>query len=126
LQRGVWERCAAALVSDEVVSLSSSNGFRIAFEPDRERITLHVLGEIDIATAGDMEDPLLDLLDSGFETIVLDLREVTFLDSSGIRVLINSHQYAQECAARLSIVVGTSRSREVLELSGAIDHLDIS
>jgi anti-sigma B factor antagonist len=108
------------------VSLSSSNGFRIAVEPDRERITLHVVGEIDIATAGDMEDPLLDLLDSGFETIVLDLREVTFLDSSGIRVLINSHQYAQERAARLSILVGTSRSREVLELSGAIDHLDIS
>ena len=126
MQRRVWERRAAALVSDEVVSLSSSNGFRIAFEPDRECITLHVVGEIDIVTAGDMEDPLLDLLDRGFETVVLDLREVTFLDSSGLRVLINSQRYAQERGAHLSILVGTSRSRDVLELSGVIDHLDIS
>jgi anti-anti-sigma factor len=85
-----------------------------------------VLGEIDLATAGDVESPLLDLLNSGFETVVLDLREVSFLDSSGIRVLITTHQYAEARGAHLSIVVGTSRSREVLELSGAIDHLDVS
>jgi anti-sigma B factor antagonist len=73
-----------------------------------------------------MEGPLLELLDSGFETVVVDLREVSFLDSSGIGVLSSSHRYAQDRGARLAIVVGTSRSREVLELSGAIEQLDVS
>lgn len=58
--------------------------------------------------------------------MVLDLREISFLDSSGIRVLITINQYAEDRGAHLSIVIGTSPSRRVLELSGAIDHLDVS
>lgn len=106
--------------------VDSPHGFRVELKPDRERVTVRVLGEVDLATAGEMEGPLLELLDSGFETVVVDLREVSFLDSSGIGVLSSSHQYAQDRGARLAIVVGTSRSREVLELSGAIEQLDVS
>ena len=106
--------------------LSSSDGFRVELEPDRERVTVRVVGEIDLATAGDVETPLLELLDSGFDTVVLDLREVSFLDSSGIHVLVSTDRYAASRGARLSILVGTSRGREVLELCGAIDHLDVS
>jgi anti-sigma B factor antagonist len=108
------------------VPLSGPNGFRVELIPDRESVTLRVLGEIDLATARDVEGPLRELLDRGFETVVLDLRDVGFMDSSGIRVLISSNQYAEDRGAHLSIVVGASRSREVLELSGAIDHLDVS
>ena len=87
---------------------------------------MRVVGEIDLATADAVEAPILELLGCGIETVVLDLREVSFMDSSGIRVLISSHQYAEDRGAHLSIVAGTSRSREVLELTGAIDHLDVS
>jgi anti-sigma B factor antagonist len=87
---------------------------------------VRVAGEVDLATADGMEAPILELLGSGFETVVVDLRKVSFMDSSGVRVLITSHNYAEDRGAHLSIVAGTSRSRDVLELSGAIDHLDVS
>lgn len=121
-----WERHARELAFGEAVFVDSPHGFRVELKPDGERVTVRVLGEVDLATAGDVEGPLRELLNSGFETVVLDLREVSFLDSSGIGVLISSHRYAQECGARLSIVVGRSRSREVMELSGVIDHLDVA
>jgi anti-anti-sigma factor len=87
---------------------------------------VRVAGEIDLATAAEMEAPVLEMLDNGFAHVVLDLREVTFMDSSGVRVLITAHQRAQDLGAGLSIVVGTSRIRQTLELSGAIDYLGVS
>jgi anti-anti-sigma factor len=51
---------------------------------------------------------------------------VKFMDSSGIRVLITTHQHAEALGASLSILVGTSRIRQTLELSGAIEYLGVS
>ena len=101
-------------------------GFSVELAPDRERVTMHVVGEIDLATADEVEMPLLELFDSGFAHVVVDLRDVSFMDSSGIRVLITAHQHAENLGGRLSIVVGASRIRQTLELSGAIDYLGVS
>jgi anti-anti-sigma factor len=103
-----------------------SDGVHVDLAPDRERVTVRVAGEIDLASAGDMEAPVLELLDSGFAHVELDLRQVTFMDSSGIRVLISAHQQAENRGARLSILVGASRIRQTLELSGAIEYLGVS
>ena len=101
-------------------------GLRVDIAPDHERVTVRAVGEIDLASVPQLEQPLVELLDSGFGQIVLDLRDVTFMDSSGVRVLITAHQLAQDRGANLSIVVGTSRVRRTLELSGAIDYLGVS
>jgi len=103
-----------------------SDGFRVELAPDRERVIVRVMGELDLATADDVERPLIELLDSGFGSVVIDLRGVTFLDSSGIHVLMRSHRHAEELGACLWTVVGASRSREVLELTGAIKHLNVA
>ena len=87
---------------------------------------MRVFGEIDLATAGAVQEPLVELLDSGFCHVALDLRKVTFMDSSGIRLLISAHHQAEELGATLSIVVGTARIRQALELSGAMDYLGVS
>jgi anti-sigma B factor antagonist len=108
------------------VRYRNPDGLRVDLAPDRERVTVHVAGEIDLATADDLERPLVELLDSGFEQVILDLREVTFMDSSGIRVLIGGHQHAERLGATLSIEVGASPIRQTLELSGAIDYLAVS
>jgi anti-sigma B factor antagonist len=106
--------------------LVRSDGFHIELAHDRERMVVRVLGEVDLVTAGQVERPLMELLDSGCATVVLDLREVSFMDSSGISVLVGAHQCAEEVGAHLAIVVGTSPSRRALELSGAIDQLNVS
>ena len=47
---------------------------------------VRAVGEIDLASVPELEQPLLELVDSGFGQIVLDLQDVTFMDSSGVRV----------------------------------------
>jgi anti-sigma B factor antagonist len=108
------------------VRQTSYEGLHVDIAPDRERVTVRADGEIDLATAPAIEGPLLELLDSGFRDVVLDLQEVRFMDSSGIRVLISVHQRAEALGGSLSVVLGTSRIRQTLELSGAIDYLGVS
>jgi anti-anti-sigma factor len=108
------------------VRQTSSGGLQVEVAPARERVTVRAEGEIDLATAAELEEPVLELLDRGFGHVVIDMRAVTFMDSSGIRVLITAHQHALDRGASLSIVVGTSRVRQTLELSGAIDYLGVS
>jgi anti-anti-sigma factor len=108
------------------VRQTSSEGLRVDIAPDRERVTVRAEGEIDLATIAEVERPVLELLDSGFGDVVIDMRAVTFMDSSGIRLLIGAHQQAVDRGASLSIVVGGSRIRKTLELSGAIDYLGVS
>ncbi|MGZ4186305.1 MAG: hypothetical protein ACXVUE_03020 [Solirubrobacteraceae bacterium] len=45
---------------------TSYDGLRVDIAPDRERLTVRAVGEIDLATAPAIEKPLLELLDSGF------------------------------------------------------------
>lgn len=48
-------------------------------------------GEIDVATAPALRDTLLGLLNRGAESLVVDLRGVTFLDSTGVGSLLRIH-----------------------------------
>jgi anti-sigma B factor antagonist len=116
----------APLASRQPVRQTSSEGLRVEIAPDRERVTVRAEGEIDLATIAEVERPVLELLDSGFGHVVVDMRAVTFMDSSGIRLLIGAHRQAVDRGASLSIVVGGSRIRKTLELSGAIDYLGVS
>ncbi len=53
---------------------------------------LALKGEVDSGSYTELRQPLLDLIDSGATDIVIDLAEVTFLDSSGLRGLIEGIQ----------------------------------
>jgi anti-sigma B factor antagonist len=62
---------------------------------DPHRIGAHtvvgVTGEIDVATAPALRDTLLALVNRGAPSLVLDLRGVTFVDSTGIGSLLRIH-----------------------------------
>ena len=60
-------------------------GFEIAVTPAAEGVLVAVSGELDIATASAFEATLLEQLAEG--PVRLDLRELSFMDSTGIRVL---------------------------------------
>jgi anti-sigma B factor antagonist len=59
--------------------------FRITVHPGAERTVVTAAGEVDLATAGEIGDTLRAELATG--PVLLDLSELTFMDSSGVRVL---------------------------------------
>jgi anti-sigma B factor antagonist len=93
--------------------------------PDRERVLVRPLGDVDIATAEQLERPVVELIERGFSRVVLDLRGVTFLDSSGVHALVQCRERAEERGARMSIILGGAATRRVLDITGLIDHFEI-
>jgi len=82
-------------------------------------------GEIDIASSPELRDALLEPQAQG-DTLVLDLREVTFIDSSGLGVIAGQRKRAQEDGHHFAVAVdGTSAVHRVLSLSGLTKLLDI-
>jgi len=80
-------------------------------------------GELDLAVA----DELSAVLDSAqAPTLVLDLRDVTFIDSSGLSVIVAAHQRARAAGARFALVVTRpSPVHRLLELCGLAQTLTL-
>lgn len=88
-------------------------------------ISFALSGELDLSTLEQLETALDGGLDGKPEMVVIDLRELTFLDSSGLRVMLALHADLREEGGRLVLVQGPRRVQRVLELTGADEELEI-
>jgi anti-anti-sigma factor len=75
-------------------------------------------GELDIASAPAFEQAIADATAEPGAELVLDLRELTFMDSSGLRALAQANTRAGESGVDLSIWRGPRQIERVLEISG--------
>ena len=91
---------------------------RCDVQPWRESLWIQPDGEIDYATADVVQSTVAHFLDAGFSHIVIDLRKVTFLDSSGLRVLIEARQAAAERKISFSVAPGPPGIRRLFEVTG--------
>jgi anti-anti-sigma factor len=92
---------------------------------DRDGVVhmISLSGELDLATAPAVERELerVEATDAG--SIVLDLSDLTFMDSTGARLIIQAHQRSRADANRLALLRGPAAVQRVLELSGVSDLL---
>lgn len=75
-------------------------------------------GEVDIYTAPRLKEGLAELLDAGVTGIVVDLADVTFIDSTALGVLIGGVRRLHERDGRMALVVATRPVERVLTLTG--------
>jgi anti-anti-sigma factor len=99
--------------------------FTVRHEPRETGMVVVASGEIDLATSPDLRKALLDPQASA-RTVVLDLRGVTFIDSSGLGVIVGQQKRARENGDGFAVVIaGASAVERILELSGLDNVLDI-
>ena len=93
--------------------------FSIVTEDENGRLLVTVRGELDLATAPELEAIVLPVLDAGGR-VLLDLRTLEFMDSSGVRVLVAAHARAERDGERFAIVRprGESEVSRIIEVSG--------
>ncbi len=96
---------------------------QIAALPDDEAC-LVLSGEIDAHTAPDLAGHL-DPLPGDSGDVVLDVAAIEFIDSSGLRLVVEAHQRAETDGRRLVIRTPSPALMRLLEISGLIDHLTI-
>ena len=81
-------------------------------------------GELDLAGAAALEQELARLEAESPSAVVLDLRGVGFMDSSGLRLIAVSTQRAQELGRRLALVPGSEQVMRVFEITRMRERLD--
>ena len=90
---------------------------------DGDTVTLLLAGELDIATAGRVEALLTGAEAGDARQIVLDLSGLTFMDSTGVRLVLAAHIRSREDSGRLALVRGPDAVHRVFELSGVAETL---
>jgi anti-sigma B factor antagonist len=85
--------------------------------------TLVVAGELDAHTAPELADALAEL--PADVDVMLDLGELSFMDSSGLRVLIASHRTLSETGQSLTLRHPSRSVQRLLSVSGLDGHLTV-
>jgi len=82
-----------------------------------------VRGELDLSTASDLERPLEDAVSSGDASVLIDLTECEFIDSTGIALIVRAWQRLDRTAdgegsGQVVISSDNDQVRRVLEITG--------
>ena len=104
------------------------NGFDAAdlFEMTERRengaTVVALTGELDFGTVAQVQQRLAELRDAR-TPVVLDLDGLTFMDSTGIRLVLTACEDARDAAWSFAVTRGSERVRRVLEAAQVIDRL---
>ncbi len=100
-------------------------GFRgTVRQSDRDAAWVRVTGELDVAVAPQLK---LTLRKAQLRArlVVLDLRELTFMDCAGMHVVVAASNHARQAGAHLVLVRGPSNVDRLFTLTGTSDALEI-
>jgi anti-sigma B factor antagonist len=92
--------------------------------PQRSQVVLPISGDLDVAGATAAHKQLLGLAPYPGDQLVLDLSAVTFVDSTGIRLILLAREHAARHGAGFVVVRGPETVMQVLELVGLDQQLD--
>jgi anti-sigma B factor antagonist len=96
-----------------------TTGFTYTVDRDARQVTVRLAGEIDLAAAPRVELAIEEALagEEGVE-ITIDLEGVTFLDSTGLRVLVAAHARCAGEGRSLTLVNPSTSVSRILEITG--------
>jgi anti-sigma B factor antagonist len=84
----------------------------------REHTVLEVGGEIDVYTAPQLRERLIELVEGGQQHIVVDMEQVEFLDSTGLGVLVGGLKRVRAQDGSLRLVCGQERILKIFRITG--------
>lgn len=87
---------------------------------------LAVSGELDLASSPVLEDALERAHESDCSLVILDLRELEFMDSTGLSVLVKAQQRAHESGRRFGLVKGGAQVQRLLSLTGIAERMTLA
>jgi anti-sigma B factor antagonist len=96
---------------------------RIDLRHESDRVVVSLEGELDMANAqllqGTMEsDPLV-----ATKTVVLDLQQLTFLDSTSMRVILAARELCWRRGQEFAVTPGSQQVQRLLSVTGVGEHL---
>jgi anti-sigma B factor antagonist len=90
-----------------------------------ERITLALTGELDMASADLLEQALAGAEIESKPMVVLDLQQIDFIDSTGLRIVLATLERCRDRGQQFAITPGSPQVQRLLSVTGLGEHLPI-
>jgi anti-sigma B factor antagonist len=103
-------------LADEIVT---------SLDHDERTATVALRGEIDVLTVDQVRATLAEALALHPHDLVVDLSELTFIDSTGLGALIGGFQRARDAGIRFRLARPTPPVRQILVLSGLLEVVEL-
>jgi anti-anti-sigma factor len=89
----------------------------VSSQPEVGTIRIRLTGELDISTADALEERIRELEGAGPQTIVLDLTDLTFMDSTGLRLIVATDLRLRADGRELQLIRGPDVVHRVFRLA---------
>jgi anti-sigma B factor antagonist len=91
---------------------------QIATTPGSDRFVITVSGEVDLASSPELDTAIIAAIESGASSVVIDLTDVSFMDSSGLGVIVRGLKRCREADKDLDLVITNERVLKVFGITG--------
>ncbi len=105
-----------------------SNSMNLKVTPrrvDDNTQALDLEGEVDVYTAPLLRQEIMDQVDSGVKTLLVDLNKVEYLDSTGLGILIGGVKRLKEQGGSLRLIGPSARITRIFEITGLNKIFDV-
>jgi anti-sigma B factor antagonist len=99
--------------------------FTVSTERSDAAVRVRLAGELDIGTADQAEEEIRQVESEPDATLILDLAGLTFMDSTGLRMLVAADARARDAGRELTIVRGPEAVQRVIEVTGLESKLNL-
>ena len=101
-------------------------GPHVELEQEGERVMVRAWGALDLSSARELEAKLQEAIRGTSFGVTVDLGGVTFIDSTGLRVLISAAMVAQSSGREFIVLRASEQVRSMIETSGVVDLLPLA
>ena len=89
------------------------------------QVTISLKGELDLSSVGKVEEELERVEATGTSLLILDLSQLSFLDSTGLRAVVKANERARENGRRFVIVRGPDAVQRVFSITRLEERLEM-
>lgn len=109
-----------------VRSLAVQSNFKVEVRDGGQAVVVDVSGELDLASSPALEQEMESDAVTGAPLVIVDLRRLEFMDSTGLSVLVRAHQRSVESDQRFAVVRGPQQVQRLLSLTGVAERLTVA
>jgi anti-sigma B factor antagonist len=117
------DRGRARAATDSITVVSAGERLRVEARLAPDRVVLELHGELDLAAAPLLAEEIERAETGERKALVLDLGDLEFVDSAGLRVILAAHERALGSGREFAVTNGTLQVQRLFEIAGVGQHL---
>ncbi|MGO9489846.1 MAG: STAS domain-containing protein [Solirubrobacteraceae bacterium] len=103
--------------------MGAPSQLRIDIRQESDRVVLTLQGELDMANASLLQGAIEEEKLQDTKTVVLDLEQLTFLDSTGLRIILSAREMCWRRGQEFAVTPGSQQVQRLLSVTGVGEHL---